>query len=81
MSPEAKSSFVKPAAGTRKRVKRVEEVLDLLSHLPAEEPSSTLVAATLKFIRRHEHDGVAVPAAGIHRGATVAPPVSIRTLH
>jgi hypothetical protein len=63
--------FGKPTASTRKRVKRVERVLELLAALPATEPSPTLTTATLKYIRRHEHDGVAAVSSA-SRPATVS---------
>jgi hypothetical protein len=51
--------FGKPSASLQKRVKKVSELFDTLGQLPTEEPRTNLAAATMKFIRQHEHE---VPA-------------------
>lgn len=52
--------YGKPSASLQKRVKKVSGMFDLLGQLPAEEPRANLAAATMKFIRQHEHE---MPAA------------------
>jgi hypothetical protein len=50
-------------------MRAVESVLSTLGQMPADEPPANLVAKTMKFIRKHEHDVVKAPEA--HRPAAV----------
>lgn len=71
--------FGKPAAGLKKRMKRVEKLFDLLGQLPAQDPPTTLLTATLKHVRRHEHDTIGVQAS-VSKPVTVSHTMSQRTL-
>ena len=62
--------FGKSTAALQKRVHAVEQILGALAQLPAPQPPNNLVAKTLKFIKKHEHDVTIAPAG---RGATVTP--------
>ena len=57
------SCFGKSTGALQKRMRGVETVLGALSQMPATEPPANLVAKTMKFIRRHEHDVAIAPAA------------------
>jgi hypothetical protein len=71
--------FGKPTASLQKRIKRVEQLFDLLGQLPAQEPPLKLVAGTLKHIRRHEHDALAGQSDAA-KGTTVSHPMLHRPL-
>src|SRR5437868_6259832 len=55
--------FGKSSASLQKRVAQVGKLFDLLGHLPAEEPPANLVAATMKYVQRHEHEVIGQAAA------------------
>jgi hypothetical protein len=63
--------FGKPTAALQKRVRAVERVLDVLGQWPAQEPPGDLANRTMKFIGRHAHESVPVPAAS-RRPASVS---------
>ena len=48
--------FGKQTAAIKARVKRVEQLFDTMSQWPVEEPPTTLVASTLKYVKRHAHE-------------------------
>jgi hypothetical protein len=76
---DAGTGHCKPASGLKKRIKRVEKLFDLLGQLPAQEPPTTLLTTTLKYVRRHEHDTIGVqPSAS--KPATVSHTMSQRAL-
>ena len=55
--------FGKSSAALPQRVGAVETILGTLAQMPVSEPPSNLVAKTLKFIKKHEHDATITPAA------------------
>ena len=71
--------FDKGGAALRKRIDRVETLLQLFSLTPIVEPKVDLLAITLKHIKRNEHAMPPVPAA-IQQPAVVSHSVSFRHL-
>lgn len=57
------SCFGKSTAALQKRVRATEKILGTLAQMPATEPPVNLVAKTMKFIQKHQHDVVIAPAA------------------
>ena len=77
--------FGKSTAALQKRMKAVDKVLGALAQMPADEPPTNLVAKTMKFIRKHEHDVAIAPAAvadaNRRAGVTTHHGMSYRPLH
>src|SRR5579862_3242018 len=62
------SCYGKASASLQKHVRAAEKLFQLLDNMPAPAVPQNLVAHTLKFIKRHEHD-VALPAPATHTHA------------
>jgi hypothetical protein len=54
--------FNKSSASLHKHLKAAEQLFHMIGQMPVSEPPPNLVARTLKFIKKHEHDVMKQPA-------------------